>query len=254
MHRGGVDHPESEVARRGNACRAPTDSHGGLQCGRSGRERVPPLPDADQQSGFDCRPQRMCRGSGAKEFVRGGESAAQRDFAHEVHAARVAPAHASRGAGEESDLSKPDLPKLPDPPSSGDAPDLPKLPSLPKPPGASGLPKPPKVIPQARPIFALLEAVKNSDQKQLKTVFCERYRKGFDEEGWDKVLATYQKYFKKEFVNYKPEDFTFEYKSFEPPPGPSEEVMGMVSITRKGKKFGELRVIKENAVSKMAER
>ena len=69
-----------------------------------------------------------------------------------------------------------------------------------------------------------------------------------------KVLATYQKYFKKEFGDYKLEDFTFEYKSFEPPPGPGEEVMGMVSITRKGKKFGELRVIKENAVSKMAER
>jgi len=108
---------------------------------------------------------------------------------------------------------------------------------------------PSKIIPQARPIFALLEAVKNSDQKQLKTVFCEMGRKEFELEGWDKVLAIYQEYFKKAFGDYKLEDFTFEYKRFE-----DEDFMGMVSITRKGKKFGELMVIKENAVWKMAER
>ena len=108
---------------------------------------------------------------------------------------------------------------------------------------------PSKIIPQARPIFALLEAVKNSDQKQLKTVFCEMGRKEFEKEGWGKVLAIYQEYFKKAFGDYKLEDFTFEYKGFE-----GEDFMGMVSITRKGKKFGELMVIKESAVWKMAER
>ena len=74
-------------------------------------------------------------------------------------------------------------------------------------------------------------------------------RKEFEKEGWDKVLAIYQEYFKKAFGDYKLEDFTFEYKRFE-----DEDFMGMVSITRKGKKFGELMVIKENAVWKMAER
>ena len=46
-------------------------------------------------------------------------------------------------------------------------------------------------------------------------MFSERKQKGFDAEGWDTVLATYQNLFKKEFGDYKLEDFTFEFNGFE---------------------------------------
>tara|TARA_Y100001934_G_scaffold266366_1_gene345715 strand:- start:1879 stop:2451 length:573 start_codon:yes stop_codon:yes gene_type:complete len=111
-----------------------------------------------------------------------------------------------------------------------------------------------QIIPQAQPVFALLDAVKNSDQNQLKTVFSMKHQEEYENEGWDKVLARYQKAFTEVLGDYKPEDFTFEFKSIA---DEREDIVGKVSITRKGKESGELpdlRVIKENGVWKMAER
>lgn len=102
------------------------------------------------------------------------------------------------------------------------------------------------IIPQARPVFTWLKAVKDGDQKQLKTVFSERMRKTFDEEGWDRVLKTYQEVFKKDFGDYKLEDFAFEYT------GGEEE--GKVSVVHKGKRLSGLRVIKEKTDWKVDER
>ncbi len=102
------------------------------------------------------------------------------------------------------------------------------------------------IVPQALPIVTWLKAAKNGDQKQLKTVFSESMQKRLEEEGWDKVLKTYQEGFKKEFGDYKIEEFTFEFQ------GKKEE--GEVSIIHKGKKLPGLRVIKEKADWKVNER
>ena len=102
------------------------------------------------------------------------------------------------------------------------------------------------LVPQAQPVFTWLKAVKNGDQEELKTVFSERMRKQFDEEGWDKVLMTYQDVFKKEFGDYTIEDFAFEFA------GGEDE--GNVFVVHKGKKLSGPRVIKENGEWKVNER
>jgi hypothetical protein len=102
------------------------------------------------------------------------------------------------------------------------------------------------VIPQARPVYAWLKAVREADQQQLGTVFSQAMRKRFDEEGWDNVLRTYQEVFKKTFGEYRLEDFAFEYT------GGQEE--GRVSVVHRGQKFPGLRVIKEANEWKVNER
>jgi hypothetical protein len=101
-------------------------------------------------------------------------------------------------------------------------------------------------IPQAQPVFTLLKAVKDGDQKQLKSAFSEKMRAQFDKEGWDKVLQRYQEGFKKAFGDYKLEAFTFEYKG--------EEEKGGVSVIHKGKTLPRISVIKEKAEWKVNER
>lgn len=111
------------------------------------------------------------------------------------------------------------------------------------PPGAQNVGQ---VVPQAQPVFTLLKAVKEGDQQQLKTVFSERMQKTFDEEGWEKVLKSYQEAFNKEFGEYKPEDFAFEYAG-----GEGE---GRVLIVHRGKKLPGLQVIKVEPGWKVDER
>jgi hypothetical protein len=91
-----------------------------------------------------------------------------------------------------------------------------------------------------------LRAVKSGDQEQLKTVFSERTRKQFEEEGWDKVLKMYQEVFNKQFGDYRPEDFAFQFAG--------GETAGEVFILHKGKKLPGLRVIKEGTAWKVDER
>jgi hypothetical protein len=103
-----------------------------------------------------------------------------------------------------------------------------------------------EIVPPARPVFSLLEAVKDEDRERLKTVFSEVMRKRLEKEGWDKVLKSYQKVFRKEFGDYKLEGFTFEYI------GGAEK--GQVLVRHKGKKLPGLRVIKEQTDWKVNER
>jgi len=103
-----------------------------------------------------------------------------------------------------------------------------------------------EIVPPARPVFGLLQAVKDEDRERLKTVFSEAMRKSLEKEGWDKVLKSYQKVFEKEFGDYKLEDFTFEYI------GGGEE--GQVLVEHKGKKLPGLRVIRERTDWKINER
>src|SRR5687767_14738745 len=102
------------------------------------------------------------------------------------------------------------------------------------------------ITPQARPIVNLLKAVKDRDQKKLKTVFSERMRRALDEEGWDKVLKSYHESFETAFGNYKLEHFDFEYVG--------GEQDGKVSVVHEGKKLPGLRVIKERINWKLDER
>jgi hypothetical protein len=92
-------------------------------------------------------------------------------------------------------------------------------------------------IPQARPVAIWLKAVKAGDTAQLKTAFSESMRRRFDQEGWDKVMKTYQEVFLKEFGDYKPEDFSYQFAG--------TENSGSVSIVYKGKTLPGLQVIKE---------
>lgn len=101
-------------------------------------------------------------------------------------------------------------------------------------------------IPQAEPVISWLMAAKEGDEKRLKTVFSERMRKKFDEEGWDKVLKTYQQVFEKEFGDYRLEDFAFEYSG-----GENE---GRVSIVYREEKLPGVQVIKEKGNWKVDER
>lgn len=102
------------------------------------------------------------------------------------------------------------------------------------------------LIPQAQPVIKWLVAVKKGDEKGLKQAFSERMRERFNEEGWGKVLKTYQKAFKKQFGNYQLKDFVFEYD------GGEQE--GTVSILHKGRKLPSVQVIKEDADWRVNER
>jgi len=102
------------------------------------------------------------------------------------------------------------------------------------------------IVPEARPVFNWLNAVKNGDQDQLKTVFSEQMRQRFDEQGWAKVLTTYQDGFKKEFGDYELDDFVFEFTG--------GEDSGQVTVVYRGKKLPGLRVVKEKTDWKVNER
>jgi arylsulfatase A len=99
---------------------------------------------------------------------------------------------------------------------------------------------------QARPVFNLLRAARRGDLEGLKTVFSQRMRGQLDGEGWDKVLARYREAFKKEFGDYRPGEFVFQFTG--------GEEKGTVEISRKGKKLPGLQVIKEGADWKIDEK
>jgi hypothetical protein len=101
-------------------------------------------------------------------------------------------------------------------------------------------------IPQSRPVAVLLKAVKDANTEQLKTAFSENMRRRFDTEGWEKVLKTYQDAFMKEFGDYKPEDFSYQFAG--------GENAGSVSIRYRGRTLPALRVIKEGNEWKVDER
>jgi len=103
-----------------------------------------------------------------------------------------------------------------------------------------------EIIPQARPVAVWLKAVKDGNQEQLKSVFSETMRRKFDDEGWDKVMSVYQELFRKEFGEYRDEDFSFQFKG--------DENMGTVSIVYRGKTLPGLQVIRENNEWKVDER
>jgi hypothetical protein len=102
------------------------------------------------------------------------------------------------------------------------------------------------IIPQARPVAAMLQAVRDGNQDQLKTVFSESMRRTFDSEGWDKVLRIYQEGFKKEFGEYRSADFSYQFAG--------GENKGTVLIIFKGKTLPGLQVIKEGTEWKVDER
>lgn len=101
-------------------------------------------------------------------------------------------------------------------------------------------------IAQTQPVIALLKAVKEQDQKQLKSAFSEKIRAQYEKEGWDKVLQRYQEGFKAAFGDYKLDEFTLDYK------GDNEK--GGVSVVHKGTNFPSLSIIKEQAEWKLNER
>lgn len=103
-----------------------------------------------------------------------------------------------------------------------------------------------QLAPQARPVFAWFQAVKAGDKAQLKTVFSQRMQTEHAKMGWDKVLKMYQDVFKKDFGDYKLDEFSFEFNG--------DDKKGEVLTVHNGKKLGELRVIKEGADWKVNER
>ena len=104
----------------------------------------------------------------------------------------------------------------------------------------------PASVPQARPVFILLSAVKNGDQEQLKTAFSESMRRQFDQEGWGKVLMTYQDLFRSAFGDYTLEDFSFAFTG--------GEDSGAVLVTFKVMAMPGLLVVRENTEWKVNER
>ena len=102
------------------------------------------------------------------------------------------------------------------------------------------------VLPPVRPVAVWLAAVKDADQEQLKTAFSEAMRRQFDRDGWDTAMRTYQEIFKKEFGDYRLEDFSFEFTG--------DENRGTVSIAYKGRTLPALRVINEKNEWKIDER
>jgi hypothetical protein len=101
-------------------------------------------------------------------------------------------------------------------------------------------------VPQVRPVAALLTAVKDADQEQLKMVFSQKVKQQFDREGWDKALRTYQDMFKKEFGDYRLQDFSFGFNG--------DENRGTVSVAHKGRALPGLRVVNETNEWKIDER
>jgi hypothetical protein len=103
-----------------------------------------------------------------------------------------------------------------------------------------------ETIPQVQPVITLLKAVKESDQKQLKSAFSEKMRAQFDQEGWDKVLLRYQEGFKTAFGDYKLADFAFIFKG--------GEENGGVTVVHNGKMHLGMAVTKERDEWKLKER
>ena len=103
-----------------------------------------------------------------------------------------------------------------------------------------------ETIPQAQPVFLWLKAVKDGDQERLKTCFSDAMRGQFEKEGWDKVMAVYQGVFNKEFGDYRPEDFSFQFQG--------GESRGTVLISYHGRILPGLQVIKERNEWKVDER
>jgi hypothetical protein len=92
-----------------------------------------------------------------------------------------------------------------------------------------------EVIPQAKPVVTWLEAVKDGDEKKLKTAFSDRSQKIFDKD-WGKALKGFKDQFKAAFGDYKVDDFAFQFKG--------DDKLGKVAVNFKGKEF-HVRVLKE---------
>ena len=103
-----------------------------------------------------------------------------------------------------------------------------------------------EVAPQARPVYNWFKAVKDGDVELLKSVFSKRMREKFEQEGWEKVLKTYQTVIEKEIGKYEMGDLAFKYAG--------TETEGKVHVTHKGKDLGALRVIQEDGGWKANER
>lgn len=104
----------------------------------------------------------------------------------------------------------------------------------------------PASVPQARPVSIWFSAVKNGNQDQLKTAFSESMRRQFDQEGWAKVLMTYQDLFRSAFGDYTLEDFSFAFTG--------GEDRGHVLVTFKGMAMPGLQVVREETGWKVNER
>jgi hypothetical protein len=104
----------------------------------------------------------------------------------------------------------------------------------------------PSSVPQARPVSIWFSAVKNGNEDQLKTAFSESMRRQFDQEGWAKVLMTYQELFRSAFGDYKLEDFSFAFTG--------GEDSGAVLVTFKGMVMPGLQVVREETGWKVNER
>ncbi|HEU0144072.1 MAG TPA: hypothetical protein VFQ47_04740 [Nitrososphaera sp.] len=103
------------------------------------------------------------------------------------------------------------------------------------------------VLPQAVPVRTLLNAVRLSDTQLLQTAFSPAMVKSFEKDGltWEEVLNVYTNIYRKEFGDYKIDDFVY---SFQADPVVSDKVTderGKVTIIFKGEEHGGLRVIRE---------
>jgi hypothetical protein len=103
------------------------------------------------------------------------------------------------------------------------------------------------VIPQTRPVVALLKAVKAGDTEQMKDAYSEKFQKQIEKlGGWDKNLKYYGRAFKAFFGDYQLDEFTFGYSG--------GDDAGKVSITHKGKKVPGMKVVKEKGGWKINQR
>jgi len=94
------------------------------------------------------------------------------------------------------------------------------------------------------PVRTWLEAVKDGDPEQLRSSFSKRIRQQFDDERWKERLKTCQEALTREFGDYSPSEFGFEYMT-------SGDEDGQVTVFRKRKEFRTVQIVKEDEVWKI---
>jgi hypothetical protein len=100
--------------------------------------------------------------------------------------------------------------------------------------------------PQTRPVMVWFSAVSSGNLEQLKTAFSTSMQRQFEQEGWARVLETYQDSFRKAFGDYSLADFRLEFAG--------GEDRGYVNVLHRGNKLPAVRVVRESTGWKVDER
>ena len=99
---------------------------------------------------------------------------------------------------------------------------------------------------EARPVFAVLKAMKASNAKEFRNAYSQRIRDDKNQGDWGKNLKEGQSNLKKLYGDYELKDFGFTFAG--------DSGKGEVTIVHKGNKSVALEVIKEHGAWKLNER